>query len=171
MPRSFDIATDYPTGVGQVYKALSDEHYWRSRLADSGAHEATLERLAVSDEGIDVVTVQSLGAHQLPALVSQFHRGDLVIRREETWTPLADDRAGARIIGSIAGAPVALTGSAELKPEKGSAKGNARMAFHATVEVRVPLVGGKLESFIGNQLIELIKAEQRFTTGWIAEHH
>jgi hypothetical protein len=28
-------------------------------------------------------------------------------------------------------------------------------------------VGGKLEGFIGNQLIELLKTEQRFTTGWI----
>ena len=31
-----------------------------------------------------------------------------------------------------------------------------------------PLVGGKLENFIGNQLIELLSAEQRFTTRWIA---
>jgi len=41
------------------------------------------------------------------------------------------------------------------------------LAFHADVAVRVPLVGGKLEKFIGNQLIELLEAEQRFTTGWI----
>jgi len=38
------------------------------------------------------------------------------------------------------------------------------------VEVRIPLVGGKVETFIGNQLVELLIAEQRFTTMWIAEH-
>jgi hypothetical protein len=32
-------------------------------------------------------------------------------------------------------------------------------------------VGRKLEKFIGNQLIELLIAEQRFTTRWIAENH
>jgi Protein of unknown function (DUF2505) len=35
--------------------------------------------------------------------------------------------------------------------------------------VRIPLVGGKLENFIGNQLVELLIAEQRFTTTWIGE--
>jgi hypothetical protein len=161
------MATDYPAGVEQVYRALSDERYWQARLADSGADEATLERLVVSDDGIDVVTTQVLASHRLPGLVSQFHRGDLVIRREETWTPLNGSRAVADIVGSIAAAPVSLAGSAELSPEKDK----ARMAFHATVEVLVPLVGRKLEAFIGNQLVDLLTTEQRFTTGWIAGIH
>ena len=158
------MATDYPAGVAQVYRALSDERYWQARLADSGADEAALERLVVSGDGIDVVTTQVLASRQLPALVSQFHRGDLVIRREETWTPLDGTRATADIVGSIAAAPVSLTGRAELSPEKDK----ARMAFRATVEVRVPLVGRKLETFIGNQLVDLLTTEQRFTTAWIA---
>ena len=161
------MATDYPAGVEQVYRALSDERYWQARLADAGADEATLERLVVSDDGIDVVTTQVLASHRLPGLVSQFHRGDLVIRREETWTPLNGSRAVADIVGSIAAAPVSLAGSAELSPEKDK----ARMAFHATVEVLVPLVGRKLEAFIGNQLVDLLTTEQRFTTGWIAGIH
>ena len=167
------MATDYPTGVAQVYLALSDERYWQARLADSGADEATLERLVVTDDGIDVVTTQVLSAHRLPGLVSQFHRGDLVIRREETWTPLAGGRATADLAGSIAAAPVSLTGHAELSPENHESpeKDKARMAFRATVEVRVPLVGRKLENFIGNQLVELLTTEQRFTTGWIAGMH
>ena len=36
-------------------------------------------------------------------------------------------------------------------------------------EVDIPLVGGKIENFIGGQLVELMIAEQRFTTTWIAE--
>jgi Protein of unknown function (DUF2505) len=47
--------------------------------------------------------------------------------------------------------------------------GGARLKLRATVEVRIPLVGGKLENFIGNQLVELLIAEQRFTTTWIGE--
>ena len=44
------------------------------------------------------------------------------------------------------------------------------MKFRATVEVRIPLVGGKLENFIGSQLVELLIREQRFTTTWIGEN-
>jgi hypothetical protein len=104
-----------------------------------------------------------IGSSRLPGFVSQFHRGDLQIRREETWTPLIDRRATAAIIGGISGAPVRVDGTAELAPSDTG----ARLAFDVTVTVRVPLVGGKLETFIGNQLIELLKAEQRFTAGWM----
>ncbi|EUA22663.1 hypothetical protein I553_2079 [Mycobacterium xenopi 4042] len=48
--------------------------------------------------------------------------------------------------------------------------GGARLTFRATVEVRIPLVGGKIENFIGSQLVELLIAEQRFTTIWISQN-
>ena len=44
------------------------------------------------------------------------------------------------------------------------------MEFRATVEVRIPLVGGKVENFIGSQLADLLSAEQQFTTAWIREN-
>jgi Protein of unknown function (DUF2505) len=47
--------------------------------------------------------------------------------------------------------------------------GGARLKLRATVEVRIPLVGGKLENFVGSQLVDLLIAEQRFTTRWIGE--
>ena len=165
------MATDYPTSVAQVYRALGDERYWQARLKGSGADEATLERLDVTDDGIDVVTVQVLATHRLPGVVTQFHRGDLVITREETWTPVSGTHATAEVGGSITGAPVSLTGVAELAPAAEDADAQARLEFRGAVEVRVPLVGRKLENFIGNQLINLLIAEQRFTTEWIAENH
>ena len=48
--------------------------------------------------------------------------------------------------------------------------GGSRLQFTATVEVRIPLVGGKIENFIGSQLVELLIGEQRFTTAWIKDN-
>jgi hypothetical protein len=42
------------------------------------------------------------------------------------------------------------------------------LTFHAAIAVQVPLVGGKLENFIANQLVALLTSEQRFTIRWIA---
>ena len=61
-----------------------------------------------------------------------------------------------------------MSGAAVLEPSPES--GSARLTLRATVEVRIPLVGGKLENFIGNQLVELLIHEQRFTTVWIGEN-
>ncbi|TRW82842.1 DUF2505 domain-containing protein [Mycolicibacterium sp. 018/SC-01/001] len=167
MPRSFDMAAEYGGTVEQVHRAFSDEQYWLVRLDGSGADHATLDEMTVGTDGaLRVKTTQTLRADRLPAVVTQFHRGDLSFVREERWAPVVDGRTSATVTGSIPGAPAGLTGSAVLAPN-GS---GSRLALTAKVEVRVPLVGGKIENFIGHQLVDLLIAEQRFTTVWIAEN-
>jgi hypothetical protein len=172
MPRSFDMSTDYGATVEEVFRAFSEEEYWLARLADSGADDATLDSIQVggpsgNDGSIDVTTTQVLRSDRLPGVVTQFHRGDLRVRREEKWAPITDGAATATVTGSILDAPATLSGTAVL--ESAAESGGARLRLRATVEVRVPLVGGKLENFIGSQLVELLIAEQRFTTMWISE--
>lgn len=161
------MAAEYGGSVEQVHRAFSDERYWLARLTDSGADDYSLDSMVVDEHGgIDVVTTQTLRADRLPGVVTQFHRGDLSFVREETWSPVRDGKAGATVKGSIPGAPAGLTGTAALAP----AGPGSRLEFTVEVEVRVPLVGGKIENFIGSQLVDLLIAEQRFTTVWIAEN-
>ena len=158
------MATEYPGTVAQVHDAFCDRDYWQARLAASGADDAILDVFRVGhDGGVDVVTTQVLRADRLPAVVHQFHRGDLHIRRAETWTGLAGDVAEATVASSIHNAPVVLNGEGLLTPLHRRAK----LTFRATVEVRIPLVGRKMESFIGKQLMSLLDTEQEFTTRWI----
>jgi Protein of unknown function (DUF2505) len=167
MPRSFDMSADYDGTVEQVHRAFADEQYWLARLADSGADDATLDSMDLRpDGGIAVATTQVLRRDRLPGIVTQFHKGDLRIGRREIWSPVDGDKSTAHVTGDISGAPVTLGGDAAL-----TAKGDgARLAFHGTVEVRVPLVGGKIESFVSSQLVDLLIAEQRFTTRWLTEN-
>lgn len=161
------MAAEYGGTVEQVHRAFGDERYWLARLTDSGADMYSLDSMTVDDQGgIDVVTTQTLRADRLPGVVTQFHRGDLSFVREETWSPVLDGKATATVKGSIPGAPASLTGTAVLAP----AGGGSRLQFTVEVEVRVPLVGGKIENFIGGQLVDLLIAEQHFTTLWIAEN-
>jgi hypothetical protein len=166
MPRSFDMAAEYEGSVEQVHQAFSDGQYWLARLADSGADEYSLDSMVLDGGGIDVITTQTLRVDRLPGVVTQFHRGDLSFVREETWTTVRDGQATAEIKGSITGAPATLLGTAVLAP----ATSGSRLEFKATVQVDIPLVGGKIENFIGGQLVELLIAEQRFTTVWITEN-
>lgn len=161
------MSADYGCGVDAVLRAFGDEQYWLARLADSGADTASLDGLQVGADGaVTVSTTQVLHSDRLPGLVAQFHRGDLEIHRRERWDPVRDGRAEATVDGEIPGAPVALTGTAVLTPH-GS---GSHLTFRADVEVRIPLVGGKIETFIGGQLVELLTAEQRFTNSWLQEN-
>lgn len=163
------MSADYGGTVDQVHDAFADERYWQARLADSGADDATLDALEVGPDGsVAVATTQTLHRDRLPGLVTQFHRGDLCITRRENWGPVRGQKANAQVSGNIQGAPVTLGGNAVLIGKSGAAGGSAHLTFHGSVEVRVPLVGGKIESFISTQLVELLTAEQRFTTQWLA---
>lgn len=158
------MCAEYTGSVEQVHRAFGDRQYWLARLADSGADDATLDSMTVGSDGlIDVITTQTLWSSRLPALVAQFHHGDLSFVREETWSPMRDRQSTATVRGSIPGAPVMLSGTATLaQREAGS-----HLDLTVSVEVRIPLVGGKVENFIGSQLVELLIAEQRFTSEWL----
>ncbi|MEU9805234.1 DUF2505 domain-containing protein [Mycobacterium sp. NPDC050853] len=166
MARSFDLSVEYSATVEQVHSAFADEAYWNQRLADSGADTATLDSLKSEGGAIEIVTTQVLRSDRLPGIVSQFHRGDLHIVRTEKWSPIAGGASDGTVLGSISGAPVTLSGTARLHP---GGKGS-RLDMKIGVEVKIPLVGGKIEGFVGGKLMDLLSAEQRFTSEWIAAH-
>lgn len=173
MPRSFDMSAVYDGSVEEVHRAFQEEQYWLGRLAEVPTDFAAVEELRMGgvagDRGaIAVVTLQRVYRQNLPALVTQLHRGDLCVRREESWSPVNDGIATASIRGSLLDAPVSLWGTAVLSPDTES--GGSRMAANITVQVRVPLIGGKLEHLIGSQLPELISVEERFTSQWMANN-
>jgi hypothetical protein len=165
MPRSFELSADYQSGVEQVHAAFCDQAYWLARLADSGADRTTLDSMTVDVDGhVDAATTQALHADRLPAVITQFHPGDLELVRNETWSPVHDGRATAQVTGEVAAAPASLSGEAVLSPTETG----CRLCVTATVHVDIPLVGGKIESIIGGKLAELVTAEQQFTSEWIA---
>ena len=172
MPRSFDLSADYTDSVEELHRAFCEADYWQARLADIPVDEARLESIRVGgasgDDGtVEVVTLQEVRSHNLPAMVTQLHRGDLYFRREETWGPVTDGVATASIKGTIVDTPVNVSGTAELSP---IARGGARLTFRVTIQVRIPLIGGKVENIIGTHLSDLVAREQRFTSEWITNN-
>ncbi len=170
MPRSFELSADYDDSVEDVHRAFGTEEYWRARLADIPVDDARLELLRVGGEAgdygtIDVITVQVVRSRNLAALVRQLHKGDLCVRREETWGPVTDGVTTGSIMGSIVNTSVQVSGTAELSP---IAPGGSRLTFRITVAVRIPIIGGKVERLIGTHLAQLVTRERHFTTEWIS---
>ncbi len=164
MPRSFDVSFESPASVEQVHSTFSDEDYWLARLAAFGGGSTTLDALIVDSDGtVTVTTTQNLRHDGLPGIVAKLYPGDLNVLRNETWRPIGGRRVSGEISIAAAGAPGSGHGEALLAPlGKGS-----RLKFTATVEFKVPLVGGKIESYIAGQLVEGIGEIQRFTAMWI----
>lgn len=165
MPRPFDVRTDSPADVEKIHSAFGNETYWHARITEFGGGSTTLDTLTVDSHGtIAVATTQDLRHDVLPGVLAKVFRGDLKIVRTETWRPCDDHRVTGEVTIAASGVPGTGIGSALLAPES---EGSS-LSLSGTVEVRIPLVGGRVEKYICDQIVVEIPQLQRFTSEWIA---
>ena len=165
MPRSFDVSADSPATVEQVHSAFSDEGYWLARLATMNGRTALESLIVDDDQTVRVATTQDLGRDLVPEIVAKFYRRDLKVRHTETWRPI-DGQLRGEINVAVSGAPGSGSGAALVAPTQDG----SRMTFEGSVEFKVPLVGGTIESFIAREFARGIPDIQHFITKWVTEH-
>lgn len=165
MPRSFDVSVDSPATVDQVYAAFSSEGYWLARLGNMSGG-TTLESLVVDDDQtVRVTTTQDLGSDLLPGIVAKFYRRDIKVRHTERWTPSSDGLHG-EISVAVSGAPGSGSAAASVAPTQSGSV----LTLNGSVEFKVPLVGGTVETFIAREFAQGIPDVQDFTARWVTEH-
>ncbi|CAM2983910.1 DUF2505 domain-containing protein [Prescottella defluvii] len=162
MARHIEHSAQYPQPVATVHAALTDEGYWQARLREVGGPGATLDEITVGDGTIDVAMTQSVPAEHLPAVVTKIRPGDLIITRTESWGALQGDRAVGTFSAQVEGAPGELRGTMTLTSDGTG----SLLVMDGEVEVKMPLIGGKIESVIAGQVLELLDAEEDFTGQW-----
>ncbi len=165
MPRPFEVTLRSPASVDEVHAAFGDPVYWRARLDHFGGAK-TLESLDVGPGGtVTVVVMEDLRHGALPGILATLYRGDLNIRSTEVWKQDGDGGVRGDIDVAVTGAPGSGSGTALLAPsEEGS-----KLRLSGKVEFKVPLVGGRVESYVAGQFIEGFADINSFTTAWIAE--
>lgn len=163
MSRRIEHSSSYAFPVTQVHAGLITEQYWRDRLDEVGGPGATLEQVTTGPGTISVAMSQSIPAEHLPSIVSKVRPGDLVIKRTETWGTLDGDHAEGTFTAEVVGAPATISGTQTLKAD-GS---RANVQVEGKAEVRIPLIGGKIENAIADEVLRLIAKEQEFTEQWL----
>lgn len=166
MSNSFDVSSESPASVEQVYSAYGDEDYWLARNAALGGSKA-LESLVVDSDGTVTVTItEDLRPGMLPGILAKLYRGDLNIRSTERWKRAGSREVKGEISVAVTGAPASGRAAAVLAPS-GS---GSRLNLTGTVEFKVPLVGNKIESYLAREFAQGIPEIQRFTTTWIGQN-
>ena len=166
MPRSFDFSVESPVSVERIHSAFSEEDYWLARLAAFGGI-GRLDSLIVGTDGsVSVAIIGDVRHDGLPGLVAKLYPREWQVVQNETWSPIDGGRVRGEVSFATRGAPGSGLGTVLLTP----AQNGSRLKCTATVEFKVPLVGGKIESFIGRQLVQQISEIQRFTAKWTTEH-
>ena len=137
-----------------------------ARIAAFGGSK-TLDSLIVEPDGTVTVSIfEDLRHGGLPKILATLYPGDMNVRSTEKWSGASDRQVNGEISVAVTGAPGSGRGAAVLAP---SGDGS-QLWLSGTIEFNVPLVGGRIESFVAREFAQGIGEIQRFTTRWIAEH-
>jgi hypothetical protein len=160
MPSRFEHRTSFPAPVDTVYSTLVDEAFLTARLRDIGGKDAALLGHETSEDGVTFRLRQGVDAKHLPGAVRSLLSGDLVVEREERWR---GHESASR--ATISGVPAEIKSRGRLAPRGDGAE----LVISAEVKVSIPLVGGKIEKVVAEQVTKLLAAEAEYTEKWLAE--
>jgi uncharacterized protein DUF2505 len=161
MARRIEHHTTSTWPVQDVFTALVDETYLRDRLAALGGTDARLVSFSKDDGRTSYQLKQGVSAEHLPSVAKGLLGGDLVIHRTEVWTEAGTT---GTVEVTLNGVPGRLDGTIVLSEHQGG----SRSTLTGQVKVSIPLMGGKLEAMIAEQVVKLLDKENEFTTEWLA---
>lgn len=164
MASRIEHRAEYTSGVAAVYAAQSDEDALRARLEHLGGTSEGLREHQRTADGVRYVLLQGIAAEKLPQAVRTLHKGDLVVHREHTFTADGDGYQGT-IAAHVDGVPGRITARTEITT---SSAGTVQRTT-GEVKIQMPLVGGKLEGVVAEQVTRLLQMEAEFTSSWLAD--
>ena len=146
-----------------VHAAFVNRDFLAERLRVLGGKGAQL--LDYTERGTEVALKlrQGVDAGHLPSAARALIKGDLVVERAESWRP-----DGAGFAGDTSAVVSGVPG--EVKGRFALVDSGAGSTWTTTgeVKVRIPLVGGKIETAIADQVRKLLAAEAQLTADWLA---
>ncbi len=162
MSHRIERSEQHTKSVDALYSAFTSEQYWNDRLAEIGGPGAKILDVRTNEGTFTVDLQQAIAEKYLPQLVTNVHPGDLILKRTETWGPVAGSSASGYFEVSMDGAPATINGTLALATD---AQGSV-LRIEGQVEVRIPLFGGRIEEAIVEQLQRLLVKESEFTERW-----
>jgi hypothetical protein len=161
-----EAAVLFPAPADVVFEMLSDEQYVSRKATAMKAleHDVSIEDLG---GGRTRIRLERTLPSVVPDFVKPLVGPSIMVVQTEDWEPAGRD--GSRqgeLSAKISNAPVSLHGHLSLQPTD---DGTTIHRVEVTVRARVPFVGGRIESSIGEVLLLAARKEEEVGAAWLAE--
>lgn len=163
MASRIEHRAEFSQSIAELFAALSDQSALQARLDAIGGHNAQVKTYSHEDDQWHFLLYQGVPAEKLPSFVRALHAGDLFVEREQTWTRAGETYTGT-VKATVGGMPGDITARTGLADEGGKTV----LWTSGQVKIRIPLVGGKVEGFVADQVTKLLQSEAEFTAQWLA---
>lgn len=158
----FTHTLTYDASPADVYVMLCDPAF-RERVLTAQAvvsSEVTLDPRDGGTGGFHLVVEQVQDTAGLPSIARKITGDTTRAVVEEDW----NSPSGGTVSITAPGKPTSATGTVVLE----AAGGGTREVVELDVKVKVPLVGGKLESLMADNIKRGLEIEQGVGTAWLA---
>ncbi|GAA3003885.1 DUF2505 domain-containing protein [Actinokineospora diospyrosa] len=157
MASRIEHRAEFTAPAATVHARLVDRAFLEARLRAIGGKDATLVEHTTTGDATHYRLRQGIDSAHLPSAVRSLVKGDLVVERTETWRPEGTGFTGTTA-ATVSGIPGDIKGRYTLTD---TATGS-ELRTTAEVKVRIPLIGGKIESVIADRVRDLLTTEARF---------
>jgi hypothetical protein len=169
MARPIDHRSTSPYPADQVFAAITDPEYLRARLRRLGGSQAALLEHHPDGDGVRYRLRFGLDEDVLPGVVRSMIGAALVVERAESVHPAPGGGYRGDVEVSVPNAPVPVSANGSMRLR--DLPDGSEFAVHADVAVRVPLIGGRIEDIVAEQVGQLLAAEDAFTREWLGARH
>jgi hypothetical protein len=157
-----------------VFETLTNQAYLEARQAELGGQGAALLRFEAAGSPVESAEYslrQGVGREHLPTVLRKALSGDLVIERTETWRRTAAGSYEGTIAVVVSGAPGRIYGTQRLVDldDIGGGRPGSEFTLDGEAHVKIPLIGGKVEAVIAEEVEKIVGKEVGFTLRWLAE--
>lgn len=151
----------YDTDVATLHATVTSADYLTAKYAALGYTNVT-----VRAAGPRRVETQRDVSAPLPGFAKKvLGETTTVVQTEEYAEPAGDRVEGTwKAVGK--GSPVTMGGTMTIEPDGDGCV----LRIRGTVKAGIPLIGGKLEGFVGGEAQRTLADEYAFTRRWLAEH-
>ncbi len=158
MPKPLNITQKYDAPAIEVFALFNEPDFIAGRLEDSGAPNAEVMTVDSTEDGVRIVTRQSIPASVLPSMVASMLQGDPATERIEDWH-FDGEAYVAQFSVTVKGAPASIKGTMTLAP----AGAGSTLVVKGEAVVQIPLFGSKIEAVIADQIGTLLAIEETYT--------
>ena len=163
MASKIEHSMSYPFSTLRLWEIIAAERYWVDLIEAINAGHAVLESFKATSDEVTLALKQVIPEDQLPSVITKIRPGDMEIPRHSTFR-LADGVINADILATVSGASAKILGTQRALGDPST------VTLDGEVKVGIPLIGGKIEKTIANELVALFDRERDETVTWEANN-
>ena len=164
MSTTIEAIHEYAHDVETVYAAFTDPEFYVAKFEGVGARDVAVLSSSAEDGVFAVETTRDVPL-DVPGPLKSFLGGWTTIIQGEEWTETEDGEYVNDLLMSSDGVPATMTGTMQLYATDDGCVNEVAI----TIDCKIPLVGGKLERFVGDSTAGQLADEYEFIQQYLED--